>query len=164
MLRIQDFTYLDDRMIVVRGSATDEGIGPLKQDRRGQGKSKMAPAHSDTERMPGPWLELRRAEDARRDDVVLVPVEASDRPRTTGWPGIRKGYVQSCWEKARVGCGVGAMTFYEATRHSKGDDAGATPSKRCQGDARRCSVLQCLRTDSDRGDQPPRSDSTDCNV
>ena len=66
---MSDLAWLDEGVVRVRFS----GDGPLKEDRRGQGKMK--------------------------------------------WRGIRKEFVQSCWEQARIACGVG-MTFYEATRHS----------------------------------------------
>ena len=117
-LRMQDFAIVDEGLIVVRGSAADDGIGPLKEDWRGHGKAKMVPAHADTEKVIGPWLKRRRAEGAGPEDLVFVPAKPGDRPRACGWQGIRKEFVQSCWEAARIVCGLQDMTFYEATRHS----------------------------------------------
>jgi integrase len=105
--------WLNEGVIRVRFS----GDGPLKEDRRGQGKVKWVPAAADAEEVLGPWLERRRAEGAGQEDLVFVPVEVADRPRKSRWRGLRKEFMQSCWEKARTACGV-SMTFYEATRHS----------------------------------------------
>ena len=112
-LRMADLAWLDQGAIRVRYS----GDGPLKEDRRGQGKVKWAPANAEAGRILGPWLERRRAEGATDEDVVFVPVKAGDRPRRLAWCGLRKEFVQSCWEQARTACGL-SMTFYEATRHS----------------------------------------------
>ena len=78
---------------------------------------KWAPATIDAKRVLRPWLERRRSENAEAEALVFLPVEIGDRPRHLRWRGIRKEFVQSCWEQARAACGVG-MTFYEATRHS----------------------------------------------
>ncbi len=110
---MSDLTWLDEGVIRVRFS----GDGPLKEDRRGQGKMKWAPATIDAKRVLRPWLERRRSENAEAEALVFLPVEIGDRPRHLRWRGIRKEFVQSCWEQARAACGVG-MTFYEATRHS----------------------------------------------
>ena len=44
------FAFVDEGLIVVRGSAAVDGIGPLKEDWRGHGNAKMVPAHADTKK------------------------------------------------------------------------------------------------------------------
>jgi integrase len=112
-LRISDMAWLGQGTVRVRFS----GSGPLKEDRRGLGKVKWVPAAGDAPAVLGPWLERRKAEGAASEDLLFIPVVASDRPRRLKWRGLRKEFVQSCWEEARLACGV-SMTFYEATRHS----------------------------------------------
>jgi integrase len=101
-LRMHDFAFLVEGLIVVRGSAAHDGIGPLKEDWRGHGKAKMVPAHADTKKVIGPWLQRRTAEGAGPEDLVFLPTKPGDRPRASGWQGIRKEFVQSCWEAARI--------------------------------------------------------------
>jgi len=82
--------------------------GPLKEDRRGVGKTKWAPAPADAQEMVGPWVARRRAEGAGDEDFLFV------RP---GGGHYRKEAVEAAWNRVRASLGL-ACNWYQATRHS----------------------------------------------
>jgi integrase len=124
-LRMSDLAYLDEGLIRVRFSYD----GPLKEDKKGEGKLKWVPAPEDASEFLGPWLDQRKAQGAGPEDLVFPS------PRRKG-QCYRKEYIEACWEAAAP-AHVGSrdvevkkrngkvetkphptMTWYEATRHS----------------------------------------------
>ncbi|MDX2088419.1 MAG: site-specific integrase [Kofleriaceae bacterium] len=124
-LRMSDFAFLDEGLIRVRFSYD----GPLKEDKRGEGKVKWVPAPDDCAEFLGPWLAQRKAQGAGPEDRVFPCA------RRKGLC-FRKEYIEQCWEEAapkhvgsrtvKVKTKKGelvdvehpTMTWYEATRHS----------------------------------------------
>ena len=103
-LRLSDIEGLADGAIRVRYSYE----GPLKEDKKGGGKVKWAPAPDDAGSMLGPWLERRRAGGAGPEAFVFARADGTH---------FRKEFVEWHWERARDALGL-TLTFYEATRHS----------------------------------------------
>jgi integrase len=119
-LRIGDLEFLKEGVIRVAHSYS----GPLKEDKRGEGKVKWVPAPADAEKVLKLHLKRRRSEDAKAEDLVFpfVPAKPQNRRRTSDWTGYRKEFLEQCWEDATRGRdravkGVD-LTWYEATRHS----------------------------------------------
>jgi integrase len=124
-LRMSDLAFVDEGVIRVRFSYD----GPLKEDKKGEGKVKWVPAPEDCNEFLGPWLAQRRAHGAGPEDRVFPCA------RRKGLC-FRKEFVEACWEKAapahvgaravtpeKKGAKVAhdakpAMTWYQATRHS----------------------------------------------
>jgi integrase len=130
-LRMSDMDFLDEGIIRVRFSYD----GPLKEDKKSEGKVKWVPAPEDIGEFLGPWLTAREAKGAGPEDRVF-PCE-----RRKGLC-YRKEYIEACWEAAapkHVGARVvelkkkpkkgdkqqsvvqeqkPTMTWYQATRHS----------------------------------------------
>jgi integrase len=103
-LRISDVEDLARGSIRVRYSYE----GPLKEDKKGTGKVKWAPAPDDAAAVLGPWIERRKAAGAGAEAFVF----ARDDERHH-----RKEFVERHWERAVDQLGLN-LTFYEATRHS----------------------------------------------
>jgi integrase len=143
-LRIADVAlFLDDGMI--RSSHSYDG--PLKEDKRAVGKSKLVPAAADAETTIRPWLDRRLVEDAQSDDS-LFPNRMKPRgkldPRRPPPGYFQQEYVDAIWSRTLIKLGytkpgdsvqrrgrklkldpeTGAplpvlfLSFYEATRHS----------------------------------------------
>jgi len=124
-LRMSDLAFVDEGLIRVRFSYD----GPLKEDKKGEGKVKWVPAPEDCSQFLGPWLDQRRAQGAGPEDRVFPCARRKGRC-------YRKEYIEQCWEKAApalvgsktvtikkksgelVGVQRPTMTWYEATRHS----------------------------------------------
>jgi integrase len=103
-LRMSDFDFLDEGVIRVRHSDHK----PLKEDKKGAGKTKWVPSPDDIHNMVGPLLAKRRAQGAQPEDYVFAPELtrcALDR---------RMG---KAWREARDALGL-TIGCYEATRHS----------------------------------------------
>ena len=144
-LRIADVAlFLNDGMI--RSSHSYDG--PLKEDKRAEGKSKMVPAAADAKTTIRPWLNRRLAAGAEPNDYFfpnrMKPRGKVDpsRPPPPGY--YQQEYVDNVWNqtlvtlgytkpgdsiqrrgrKAKVDKKTGAplpiafLSFYEATRHS----------------------------------------------
>lgn len=124
-LRLSDMSFLAEGIIRVRFSYE----GPLKEDKKGEGKVKWVPAPEDCVEFLGPWLAQRQAQGAGPEDRVFPCA------RRKGMC-FRKEFIEACWEKAAPKH-VGArevllkkkgdkianevkpkMTWYQATRHS----------------------------------------------
>jgi integrase len=103
-LRMSDVEGIADGAIRVRYSYN----GPLKEDKRGAGKTKWTPAPSDAVAVLGPWIERRRAEGASGEAFLFE--------REHGRP-FRKEHVEYRWELAAEALGLG-LSWYQATRHS----------------------------------------------
>jgi integrase len=124
-LRLSDMDFIKEGVLRVRFSYD----GPLKEDKKGEGKVKWVPAPEDCAEFLGPWLEQRKAQGAGPEDRVFPCVRRK---------GLcyRKEYIEACWEDAAPKH-VGArevllkkkgdkienekkpkMTWYQATRHS----------------------------------------------
>jgi integrase len=103
-LRMSDVEGLADGAFRVRYSYG----GPLKEDRRGTGKTKWTPAPSDALAVLGPWIERRRAEGAEGEAFLFE--------REHGRP-FRKEHVEYRWELAADALALNA-SWYQATRHS----------------------------------------------
>jgi integrase len=112
-LRMGDLEILREGVIRVAHSYG----GPLKDDKRGDGKLKWVPAPTDAERMLKVHLRRRKLAGAKPDDLVFVPPKPSRRKRVSGWAGFRKEHVHDTWEKARQLVGL-SLTWYQATRHT----------------------------------------------
>ncbi len=126
-LRMSDLGFVDEGLLRVRYSYD----GPLKEDKKGEGKVKWVPAPEDCAALLGPWLARRKAEGAGPEDLAFPCARRDGRC-------YRKEYIEQCWEAAapahvgartarverkRRGDGVvvrrhPAMTWYQATRHS----------------------------------------------
>lgn len=124
-LRMSDMAFLEEGIIRVRFSYD----GPLKEDKKGEGKVKWVPAPEDCAEFLGAWLTQRKAQGAGPEDRVFPCARRK---------GLcyRKEFIEACWEEAapkHVG-GRDAllqkkkgkvvtelkpkMTWYQATRHS----------------------------------------------
>ncbi|HZL18146.1 MAG TPA: tyrosine-type recombinase/integrase [Polyangia bacterium] len=112
-LRLGDLEFLGEGVIRVAHSYG----GPLKEDRRGEGKVKWVPAPIDAEEVLKLHLKRRKLNGAKAEDLVFVPAKAPRRPRKSSWPGFRKEHVHEVWDSARKAVGV-SMTWYQATRHT----------------------------------------------
>jgi integrase len=119
-LRMGDLDFLKEGVIRVAHSYG----GPLKEDKRGEGKVKWVPAPADAEKVLKIHLKRRRVQGAKGEDLVFpyIPKQPQNRRRTSDWTGYRKEYLEQCWEQATRGKdrrvkGV-ELTWYEATRHS----------------------------------------------
>jgi len=66
-LRMSDLAFVDEGVIRVRFSYD----GPLKEDKKGEGKVKWVPAPEDCNEFLGPWLAQRRAQGAGPEDRVF---------------------------------------------------------------------------------------------
>jgi len=124
-LRMSDLSFVDEGIIRVRFSYD----GPLKEDKKGEGKVKWVPAPEDCQQFLGPWLDQRRAQGAGPEDRIFPCARRK---------GLcyRKEFIEQCWEHAApalVGSKTATfktkkgeivevqrptMTWYEATRHS----------------------------------------------
>jgi integrase len=103
-LRLSDLDELAEGTIRVRYS----GAGPLKEDRRGVGKTKFVPAPADATAVLGSWLERRRAAGAGPEDFVFV--------KPDGYM-IRKDWIAYRWACVADALGL-SLGWHEATRHS----------------------------------------------
>jgi integrase len=103
-LRLSDVEDLGKGCIRVRFS----GTGPLKEDRRGTGKVKFAPAPADALEVLGPHIEARKAAGALPEAFLFVH---------PGGGRYWKGHVEHAWNGMRERLGL-TLTFYQATRHS----------------------------------------------
>lgn len=117
-LQMKDLDYLDRGYITVSHSYD----GPLKEDKRGEGKVKTVPAPVDAAEAFKMHLARRKLQGAKPEDLVFVPSEIRSS-RKSGWGGIPKKMVHYHWVKACRAAGlVGedgktpALTFYGATR------------------------------------------------
>jgi integrase len=115
-LRISDLEFLDEGIIRVAHSYG----GPLKEDKKGEGKLKWVPAPLDAEDVLRLHLKRRQLQGAKANDLVFLftPDKPQNRRRTSEWRGYRKEYLAQCWDRAAKACKVKGLTFYEATRHS----------------------------------------------
>jgi integrase len=84
------------------------GDGPLKEDRRGVGKSKHVPAGADAADVLGPWLARRRAEGAGADDRLFPGPDGRLMPRYC---------VAYAWRRVRRELGL-SISWHRATRTS----------------------------------------------
>jgi integrase len=103
-LRMSDVEQLAAGAIRVRYSY----MGPLKEDKRGDGKTTWTPAPSDAAAVLGPWIAQRRAAGAAGEALLFE--------REHGRP-FRKEHVEYRWELAAEALGLG-LSWYQATRHS----------------------------------------------
>jgi len=116
-LRMADLGYLAEGAIRVRYSYD----GPLKEDKRKEGKVKWVPAAEDAESVLGPWLDRRKREGARGEALVF--------PCSTRGNGCYgKRFVERAWDDVRPHLEQD-LTWYQATRHTfttRGLEAGAS--------------------------------------
>lgn len=103
-LRVGDLDEIASGSIRVAHS----GDGPLKEDRRGVGKSKHVPAGADAADVLAPWLARRRAEGAGPDDRVFPGPDGGLMPRYC---------VAYAWRKVRRELGL-SISWHKATRTS----------------------------------------------
>jgi integrase len=120
-LRMGDLEFLREGVIRVAHSYG----GPLKEDKRGEGKVKWVPAPIDAEDILKLHLKRRKVQGAKSDDLVFMPTKAPRRRRTLGWRGYRKEHVHTVWEEAKGKVWKAAkekdkvlLTWYQATRHT----------------------------------------------
>jgi len=112
-LRLGDLDFLGDGVIRVAHSYG----GPLKEDKRSEGKVKWVPAPVDAEEVLKLHVKRRKLNGATADDLVFVPPKLPRRPRKSSWAGFRKEHIHAVWDSARKALGV-SMTWYQATRHT----------------------------------------------
>lgn len=112
-LRMSDMQYLGDGLIRVRYSYD----GPLKEDKRREGKMKWAPAAEDAITVLGPWIATRKAAGAAGEALVFPCPPSPRNKRKSTWTGYRKEHIEDMWNAAAEACAV-EMTWYQATRHS----------------------------------------------
>lgn len=114
-LRMSDLAFLDEGVIRVRFSYD----GPLKEDKRGEGKIKWVPAADDCKAVLADWLAGRRAAEAGPEDYTF--------PNPTGGSQeALKQALEGAWDKSmRRGAyknekkaPIVDLSFYQATRHS----------------------------------------------
>lgn len=105
-LRMSDLGFLDENVIRLRHSYD----GPLKEDKRNEGKVKWAPAADDCAAFLAPWLDERRKDNPGPEDLVFPGPTMPDRAH-------RKEYIEDRWDLVRYEFAQG-MTWYQATRHS----------------------------------------------
>lgn len=124
-LRMSDMAFLNEGIIRVRFSYN----GPLKEDKKSEGKVKWVPAPEDCEEFLGNWIERRKADGAGPEDRLF----ACKRRKGLCY---RKEYIEAWWEAAAPKHVGGRevllkkkddkienevkpkMTWYQATRHS----------------------------------------------
>ncbi len=105
-LRLSDLDWLAEGALRVRHSR----LGPLKEDKRGAGKVKWAPAPDELGGLLAPWVARRRLEGAGPEDLVF--------PAPSGKP-IGTQALSIAWAVARKAVPeIAGMTLHEATRHS----------------------------------------------
>ena len=99
-LRMGDLEFLEEGVIRVAHSYG----GPLKEDKRGEGKVKWVPAPADAEQVLKLHLKRRQLKGARPRISVFpfVPAKPQNRRRTSDWTGYRKEYIEQRWEKRRA--------------------------------------------------------------
>ena len=114
-LRLGDLEFIGEGVIRVAHSYG----GPLKEDKRSEGKVKWVPAPIDAGEVLRLHLKRRKLRGGKAGDLVFpyVPKKPQNRRRTSDWTGYRKEFVEAQWEDASKKCGVG-LTWYQATRHS----------------------------------------------
>jgi integrase len=114
-LRLSDLDFLHEGVI---RAARSYG-GPLKEDKRGEGKVKWVPTPHDAEARVKLQVARRKLQGAIGDDLLFpfMPAKPQNRRRTSGWTGYRKEYVEEMWDEAVKAVGI-SMTWYQATRHS----------------------------------------------
>ena len=114
-LRLSDLEFLGEGVIRVARSYG----GPLKEDKKDQGKIKWVPAPVDAEKVLRVHLKQRKLQGAQPGDLIVpfVPDKPQNRRRTSDWTGYRKEFAEAAWEEAAEACGV-KLTWYQATRHS----------------------------------------------
>jgi integrase len=105
-LRMSDLGFLKEGAIRVRYSYN----GPLKEDIRGSGKMKWVPAPEDAEAVLGPWIEIRKAQEAGPEDPVFYCPTTSDHL-------YNKMFLGRALDSVTEALGL-EMTWYQATRHS----------------------------------------------
>lgn len=117
-LRMDDLSDLGKGFIRVAHSYN----GPLKEDRRGEGKIKKIPAPIDAAEALKMHLARRRLQGAGADDLVFLPVKKATRKRLNDWTGFRRENIRDLWWEAcrKVGLvdgeGKPIATWYGATR------------------------------------------------
>lgn len=121
-LRLSDFGFLPDGVIRVRYSYD----GPLKEDKRREGKVKRVPAPDDCAAVMAPWLAERKAKGAQPEDLVFPsepsrghrkqPAAVEAAPPAPAQP-YRALYLSRNWNEVAARHGL-RMTWYQATRHS----------------------------------------------
>ena len=97
-LRMSDLGYLADGVIRVRYSYG----GPLKEDKRGEGKMKWVPAPEDAAEVLRFWLARRKLEGAAGEDLVFPCPPSPRNKRKSAWTGYRKENIEDLWND---GCG-----------------------------------------------------------
>jgi integrase len=118
-LRVGDLAFLDEGTIRVGHSY----MGPLKEDKRSEGKVKWVPAPEDAAAVLSDWLAKRQAEGAGPDDLVFPsePSRGRSDKREAPKPGegrpYRAEYLGRHWNAVAAEHGL-AMTWYQASRHS----------------------------------------------
>jgi integrase len=112
-LRMGDVAFLGEGVIRVGHSYG----GPLKEDKRGEGKVKWVPAPTDAEQILKVHLRRRKLHGAKDHDLLFVPPKPPRRRRVSAWTGYRKEHIHDTWEKARAAVGL-SLTWYQATRHT----------------------------------------------
>jgi integrase len=119
-LRLGDLGFLEEGTIRVGHSY----MGPLKEDKRRDGKVKWVPAPDDCGAVMGGWLAERRAEGAGADDLVFPSEPSRGKRKRPGGPVERQPerpyrslFLSRNWNEVAARHGL-KMTWYQATRHS----------------------------------------------
>ena len=111
-LRMSDLGFLDDGTIRVRFSYN----GPLKEDKRGEGKVKWVPAADDLGDVLADWLLKRRNEGANPESLVFLGPAGDCFNKTytsRAWKDMRAAVAEDKTNPVKLD-----LTWYQATRHS----------------------------------------------
>ena len=92
-LRLSDLDTIPKGFLTVSHSYAN----PLKEDRRGVGKVKKAPAPVDVAEALKMHVARRRLQGGGPDDSLFVPTKTSKRPRANDWRGFKKENIRDLW-------------------------------------------------------------------
>ena len=124
-LRLSDLDTIPKGFLTVSHSYAN----PLKEDRRGVGKVKKAPAPVDVAEALKMHVARRRLQGGGPDDLLFVPTKTSKRPRANDWRGFKKENIRDLWWAA---CKTAKLvddedkptvTWYGSTRTTQGTRA-----------------------------------------
>ena len=124
-LRLSDLDTIPKGFLTVSHSYAN----PLKEDRRGVGKVKKAPAPVDVAEALKMHVARRRLQGAGPDDLLFVPTKTSKRPRANDWRGFKKENIRDLWWAACKTAklvddeGKPTVTWYGSTRTTQGTRA-----------------------------------------
>jgi integrase len=114
-LRLSDLAFLDEGTIRVRFSYD----GPLKEDKRQEGKVKWVPAPADATAVLGTYLAAREDAGAGPEDFVFLTPEGGPFTDPNGTIRIDRTWLRTLKALAKADPPLKLdLTWYQSTRHS----------------------------------------------